>query len=56
MYRASKCLDKIKKGNNQTKTADWYNWEIARLEKTNTMLEFLKKVSNRDFGIAFFSN
>lgn len=38
---ANKCLDKIKKDTNQTQSADWYAWEITRLEKTNTMLTLL---------------
>ncbi|KAF8596197.1 hypothetical protein BDV93DRAFT_539470 [Ceratobasidium sp. AG-I] len=40
---ANKCLDKMNKGTNQTKTAEWYTWEITRLEKTNSMLELLHK-------------
>lgn len=31
-------------GKNKAKTADWYTWEIARLEKVNMMLESLKAV------------
>jgi hypothetical protein len=39
-------MDKIASGTNQTKSADWYTWEINRLEKTNEMLRLLKDVSN----------
>ncbi|CCO36198.1 hypothetical protein BN14_10326 [Rhizoctonia solani AG-1 IB] len=38
---ANKCLDKMKSGANQTKTAEWYTWEINRLEQTNALLEVL---------------
>ncbi|KAG8690747.1 hypothetical protein FRC11_009364 [Ceratobasidium sp. 423] len=40
---ANKCLAKMQSGTNQTKTAEWYTWEINRLEKTNALLEALKK-------------
>jgi hypothetical protein len=43
--RANKCLDKMKSGANQTKTAEWYTWEINRLEQTNALLEVLTNVS-----------
>ncbi|CAE6473609.1 unnamed protein product [Rhizoctonia solani] len=39
---ANKCLDRIKSGANQTKTAEWYTWEINRLEQTNSLLEVMK--------------
>ncbi|KAB5588665.1 hypothetical protein CTheo_7892 [Ceratobasidium theobromae] len=39
---ANKCLDKIRSRTNQTKSADWYSFEIARLEKSIAMLDLLK--------------
>ncbi|KAG8740270.1 hypothetical protein FRC12_016044 [Ceratobasidium sp. 428] len=41
------CLDlhaptKRAYGKNQLRTAEWYDWEISRLEKTNQMLNVLK--------------
>ncbi|KAJ7714927.1 hypothetical protein B0H16DRAFT_1742356 [Mycena metata] len=29
-------------GDNQTKTVEWYTWEIARLQKSNALLTALK--------------
>ncbi|KAG9094467.1 hypothetical protein FRC06_010779 [Ceratobasidium sp. 370] len=40
---ANKCLDKINQSGRQTETADWYSWEITRLEKVNTVLGALQK-------------
>ncbi|KAB5588664.1 hypothetical protein CTheo_7891 [Ceratobasidium theobromae] len=49
---ANKCIDKMRSRTNQTKSADWYSFEIARLEKTITMLELVKskppKLSSRE--------
>ncbi|KAG8692605.1 hypothetical protein FRC09_011082 [Ceratobasidium sp. 395] len=39
---ANKCIDKMNLGKNQLRTAEWYDWEISRLEKTNQMLNVLK--------------
>ena len=47
--RANKCLEKMNKGANQTKTAEWYTWEITRLEKTNSMLTTLRDVRLHSF-------
>ncbi|KAH7335678.1 hypothetical protein B0J17DRAFT_629921 [Rhizoctonia solani] len=38
---ANKCINKMNSKTNQTKTAEWYTWEINRLEKTNAMLKIL---------------
>ncbi|PWN43894.1 hypothetical protein IE81DRAFT_51560 [Ceraceosorus guamensis] len=43
---ANKCLDKIALGTNQTKSVDWYDFEIKRLLKTNQMLGLLKDKDN----------
>ncbi|KAF8600740.1 hypothetical protein BDV93DRAFT_425680, partial [Ceratobasidium sp. AG-I] len=41
---ANKCNDKIKQGPGN-KSAEWYTWEIRRLEQTNSMLNALKTAS-----------
>jgi len=37
----NKCIDKMKLGTKQTKTVEWYEWEIERLTRTNEMLDLL---------------
>ncbi|CUA67527.1 Helicase with zinc finger domain 2 [Rhizoctonia solani] len=39
---ANICEAKMRARTNQTKTADWYTWEIDRLEQTNIMLSALQ--------------
>ncbi|KAG6811417.1 hypothetical protein H0H92_007525 [Tricholoma furcatifolium] len=39
---AVKAKNKALSGNNQTRTAEWYTWEITRLQKMNAMLSALK--------------
>ena len=47
-HRANLAKEKSNKGLNQTKTVEWYTWEINRLEKTIELLELMKKVSSTD--------
>ncbi|KAG9126047.1 hypothetical protein FRC07_005112 [Ceratobasidium sp. 392] len=48
---ANKCLQKMRSGTNQTVSAEWYTWEINRLEKTNQMLGILETSSNADTSV-----
>ncbi|KAG8749634.1 hypothetical protein FRC12_013304 [Ceratobasidium sp. 428] len=49
---ANKCVQKMKLGTNQTMSAEWYTWEINRLEKTNQMLGILEASANSATGAA----
>ncbi|KAG9118787.1 hypothetical protein FRC07_006524 [Ceratobasidium sp. 392] len=40
---ANKCIAKMNIGQQQTRTVEWYTWEISRLEKTNQMLTVLRQ-------------
>ncbi|KAK7047177.1 hypothetical protein VNI00_006843 [Paramarasmius palmivorus] len=40
---ANKCQKKAASGSNQTRTIEWYSWEITRLEKQNQMLSVFKE-------------
>ncbi|KAG8724408.1 hypothetical protein FRC09_019026 [Ceratobasidium sp. 395] len=45
---ANKCLEKMSSGTNQTKSAEWYTWEINRLEKINAMLGTMSNSAKPD--------
>ncbi|RDB17300.1 hypothetical protein Hypma_001916 [Hypsizygus marmoreus] len=46
------CQNKALSGTNQTRTVEWYTWEISRLVKMNAMLEALKVKSGSADAIA----
>ncbi|KAG6864273.1 hypothetical protein C0991_010910 [Blastosporella zonata] len=48
---AIKAKRKALSGKNQTRTVEWYTWEITRLQKMNGMLTALKNVGKKQLDI-----
>ncbi|KAJ7089120.1 hypothetical protein C8R44DRAFT_892496 [Mycena epipterygia] len=48
---ANICKKKALSGTDKTKTAEWYTWEISRLEKQNQMLKVLKSTKPKEEDI-----